>query len=158
MQKVKTISLFYATLCLTQPLTPSTFYHLSLSYLHFIVLLVLLFLVGRLTLADALVYAEKTGASHIIDLATLTGAVITALGEQLAALYSNDDDLKRDLEFACKRTDEGTIRVLQKRSSFSFTRTHPLLSASTLPYPLFSRYLAHAIGIKIQRIHQSTLG
>ena len=157
MQKVKKNSLFYDILYLTQSFTPSTSYHLSLSYLYFVVHLVLV-LVGRLTLADALVYAEKTGASHIIDLATLTGAVITALGEQLAALYSNDDDLKRDLEFACKRTDEGTIRVLQKRSSFSFTRTHPLLSASTLPYPLFSRYLAHAIGIKIQRIHQSTLG
>ena len=66
---------------------------------------------GRLTLADALVYAEKTGASTIIDLATLTGAVITALGEQLAALYSNDDDLKRDIEFACKRTDEGIVSL-----------------------------------------------
>lgn len=62
---------------------------------------------GRLTLADALVYAEKkTGASTIIDLATLTGASIVALGEKVAALYSSDDGLKNEILAAAKRADE----------------------------------------------------
>lgn len=62
---------------------------------------------GRLTLADALVYAEKLGADYIIDLATLTGASIVGLGDKLAALYSDDSELKSALESAAKRTDEG---------------------------------------------------
>lgn len=62
---------------------------------------------GRLTLADALVYAEKeTGATTIVDLATLTGAAIVALGERIACLYSSDEGLRTELEGASKRSDE----------------------------------------------------
>jgi leucyl aminopeptidase len=49
---------------------------------------------GRLTLADALVYADKLEVDSIIDLATLTGACIVALGDKIAALYSDDALLK----------------------------------------------------------------
>ncbi len=52
---------------------------------------------GRLTLADALVYADGLGCDTIIDLATLTGAAVVALGEDVAAVYSNDDALSADL-------------------------------------------------------------
>lgn len=49
---------------------------------------------GRLILADAVWYAqEKHNPSAIIDLATLTGAIIVALGHDHAGLFSNDDDL-----------------------------------------------------------------
>ena len=49
---------------------------------------------GRLVLADALAYAEKEfKPKFIIDLATLTGAIIIALGEEYAGLFSNDDQL-----------------------------------------------------------------
>mmetsp|Transcript_5183 Transcript_5183/g.11886 ORF Transcript_5183/g.11886 Transcript_5183/m.11886 type:complete len:565 (+) Transcript_5183:61-1755(+) len=61
---------------------------------------------GRLTLADALVYAEKLEPDTIIDLATLTGACIVGLGEQIAALYSPDDDLLKQIQSAGKRTEE----------------------------------------------------
>ena len=47
---------------------------------------------GRLALADALIYAEKQGADIIVDLATLTGAAVVALGELIAALYSPSDE------------------------------------------------------------------
>ena len=48
----------------------------------------------RLILADAIWYAQdKFNPSAVIDLATLTGAIIVALGHELAGLYSNDDDL-----------------------------------------------------------------
>ncbi|HCU86972.1 MAG TPA: hypothetical protein DGP39_05535 [Verrucomicrobiales bacterium] len=48
---------------------------------------------GRLVLADALVYATRLGATHMIDAATLTGAVSVALGNVRVALMSNDRDL-----------------------------------------------------------------
>lgn len=51
---------------------------------------------GRLALADALVYAEKNLQSdYIIDLATLTGACMVALGSDLAGLFTNDDAFEK---------------------------------------------------------------
>ena len=50
---------------------------------------------GRLILADALAYAAAEGAERIVDLATLTGAILVALGSTYAGLFSNDDDLER---------------------------------------------------------------
>jgi leucyl aminopeptidase len=47
---------------------------------------------GRLILADALAYAVQQGADRIVDLATLTGAILFALGHTYAGLWSNDDD------------------------------------------------------------------
>ncbi len=46
---------------------------------------------GRLTLADALVYTDKLGVDAIVDLATLTGACVVALGEDIAGMWSIDD-------------------------------------------------------------------
>ena len=45
---------------------------------------------GRLVLADAVAYAAKEGATHIVDMATLTGAVIVALGDIHTAILGND--------------------------------------------------------------------
>ena len=45
---------------------------------------------GRLVLADVLSYAVDLGASHIVDLATLTGACVVALGEEITGAFSND--------------------------------------------------------------------
>jgi leucyl aminopeptidase len=47
---------------------------------------------GRLVLADALTYARQQGATHLLDLATLTGAMELALGDLYAGVYANDDD------------------------------------------------------------------
>jgi leucyl aminopeptidase len=66
---------------------------------------------GRLILADALAYAAGQGAQRIVDLATLTGAIITALGSTYAGLFSNDDDLCRDLDGAGARTGELVWRL-----------------------------------------------
>ncbi len=51
---------------------------------------------GRLVLADALWYARREGATHVLDLATLTGAMEVALGDLYAGVFANDDDW-RDL-------------------------------------------------------------
>ena len=48
---------------------------------------------GRLILADALAYAIEQGADRVVDIATLTGAVMIALGSTYAAVVSNDDEL-----------------------------------------------------------------
>src|SRR6185312_7256687 len=47
---------------------------------------------GRLILADALHYARDGGATHLIDFATLTGAMSVALGDLYAGWFANDDD------------------------------------------------------------------
>jgi leucyl aminopeptidase len=47
---------------------------------------------GRLVLADALTYARREGATHLLDLATLTGAMELALGDLYAGVYANDDE------------------------------------------------------------------
>jgi leucyl aminopeptidase len=47
---------------------------------------------GRLVLADALVHAREQGATHILDLATLTGAMVVALGDLYAGVFANDED------------------------------------------------------------------
>src|SRR5918995_1253473 len=47
---------------------------------------------GRLILADSLCYAVEQGAERIVDLATLTGAILVALGHTYCGLFSNDDD------------------------------------------------------------------
>lgn len=62
---------------------------------------------GRLVLADVLWYAQETFKPDVvIDLATLTGAVIIALGSHQAGLFSNDDDLLEDLQKAGKAVGE----------------------------------------------------
>jgi leucyl aminopeptidase len=66
---------------------------------------------GRLILADALAYAVELGAERVIDLATLTGAVLVALGSTYAALISNDDGLAEELEQAAERTGELAWRL-----------------------------------------------
>jgi leucyl aminopeptidase len=52
---------------------------------------------GRVTLADSLAYAQKQGITKIVDLATLTGSVIAALGSQYAGLFSNNDKMAKDI-------------------------------------------------------------
>jgi leucyl aminopeptidase len=47
---------------------------------------------GRVTMADSLSYAVKQGATEIIDFATLTGACLVALGDEIAGLFANDRD------------------------------------------------------------------
>lgn len=62
---------------------------------------------GRLVLADALWYVQqKFKPTHIVDLATLTGAMIIALGHEYAGVFSNDDTLAQDLVRAGRAVGE----------------------------------------------------
>jgi leucyl aminopeptidase len=66
---------------------------------------------GRLVLADCLTYAVREGADRIIDLATLTGGIVTALGHTYAGLMSNDDGWAQAVEEAAHRTGELVWRL-----------------------------------------------
>ena len=67
---------------------------------------------GRLVLADALWYAQETFSPRaIIDLATLTGAIMVALGQELAGLFSNNDELAQRLIAAGDATGEKVWRM-----------------------------------------------
>ena len=61
---------------------------------------------GRLILADALTYARKQGCTHLVDAATLTGAVVVALGHLNVGLFSSDDGLRDRVLAAAKAEGE----------------------------------------------------
>ena len=67
---------------------------------------------GRLVLADALSFTEKKyKPKFIIDLATLTGAIIISLGEEYAGLFSNNDELSKNIFESSKNVNEKVWRL-----------------------------------------------
>ncbi|MCK6506718.1 leucyl aminopeptidase [Myxococcota bacterium] len=66
---------------------------------------------GRLVLADCLSYADKLGADAIVDLATLTGAAVIALGSDYSALYSDNEALAAQLLTASDAAGESLWRM-----------------------------------------------
>ncbi|CAN1223865.1 Leucine aminopeptidase 1 [Linum grandiflorum] len=71
---------------------------------------------GRLTLADALVYACNLGVDKIIDLATLTGACVVALGPSIAGVFTQSDDLAKEVLAAAKVSGEKLWRMPMEES------------------------------------------
>ena len=61
---------------------------------------------GRMILCDAIAYAEELGCKRIVDIATLTGACVIALGTKRAAVMGNDDKLVEQLKTASEQTGE----------------------------------------------------
>lgn len=61
---------------------------------------------GRLLLADALTYASEFKPDAVIDVATLTGACVVALGDDVSGMLGTDEKLKREIEKASKSTGE----------------------------------------------------
>jgi leucyl aminopeptidase len=66
---------------------------------------------GRLVLADCLTHAIDLGAERLVDLATLTGAMVVALGRPYAGLFASDDDWAREIHAAADRTGESVWRM-----------------------------------------------
>ena len=66
---------------------------------------------GRMVLADAVWYACRKGAARVVDIATLTGAVIIALGEHTSGIVSNDDALAAEIQKAGHRVGEEWWRL-----------------------------------------------
>ena len=61
---------------------------------------------GRLVLADALWYARREGATHVLDVATLTGAMEFALGDLYGGLFANDEEWRERILAAAKRSGD----------------------------------------------------
>jgi leucyl aminopeptidase len=61
---------------------------------------------GRMILNDAITYARRLGCTHLVDAATLTGAIVVALGHHYTGLFSNDDAFRDRLLAAAARQGE----------------------------------------------------
>jgi leucyl aminopeptidase len=61
---------------------------------------------GRLILCDALTYSRRFKPAVVVDVATLTGACVIALGAHTSAIMSNDDDLAAEIEEASRRAED----------------------------------------------------
>jgi leucyl aminopeptidase len=66
---------------------------------------------GRLVLADGLCYARQLGCTHLIDAATLTGAVVVALGFANAGIFANDENMYQQFTTALTRAGEKMWRL-----------------------------------------------
>jgi leucyl aminopeptidase len=73
---------------------------------------------GRLTLADALVFTEQLGVEAIVDLATLTGACVVALGEDIAGLWTTDETLANQISAAATAAGEKIWRMPMEEKYF----------------------------------------
>jgi leucyl aminopeptidase len=90
---------------------------------------------GRLTLADALVYAESLQVDAIVDLATLTGACIVALGNNIAGLWSTDDKLAEELKTAAQSAGEKFWQLPMEESYFEGLKSQIADMKNTGPRP-----------------------
>ena len=66
---------------------------------------------GRVILADALTYAQKYNPEVVVDVATLTGAAMVALGERASAIFTEDDNLAKMMEKVGEKTDDCVWRL-----------------------------------------------
>ncbi len=90
---------------------------------------------GRLTLADALVFAEKLGVDAIVDLATLTGACVIALGDDIAGLWSEDDTVANQLLSAAELAGEKLWRMPMEDKYFDGLKSGIADMKNTGPRP-----------------------
>ncbi len=90
---------------------------------------------GRLTLADALVFAEKLGVDAIVDLATLTGACIVALGDEIAGLWSSDPDIANQLTQAGELAGEKLWQMPMEEKYFDGLKSPIADMKNTGPRP-----------------------
>ena len=86
---------------------------------------------GRLILADAVAYAEKQGATRIVDMATLTGAVIIALGDQNTGIMGNDQELVDEIIALGKENGEGFWQLAAQ---------HGIQQADQIGYRRYQKY------------------
>ena len=79
---------------------------------------------GRLTLADALTYASNLKPDSIIDLATLTGAIVVALGNDVAGFWTNNNMMAKDLKTASSQAGEELWQMPLQKSYKNGLKSH----------------------------------
>lgn len=90
---------------------------------------------GRLTLADALVYTDKLGVEAIVDLATLTGACVIALGDNIAGMWTADETLSSQLTAASELSGEKLWRMPLEEKYFEGMKSVVADMKNTGPRP-----------------------
>ena len=78
---------------------------------------------GRLVLADGLCYARQLGCTHLIDAATLTGAVVVALGYANVGVFSNDDSFYQEFASTLVKSGENMWRLPVNDEYLDMTRS-----------------------------------
>jgi leucyl aminopeptidase len=78
---------------------------------------------GRLVLADGLCYARQLGATHLIDAATLTGAVVVALGYTNVGVFANNDSFAEQFQNSAQRAGEKMWRMPVDAEYFEHIRS-----------------------------------
>ncbi len=109
---------------------------------------------GRLILADALAWCAREGAERMIDVATLTGAVVVALGSTHAGLIGNDDELVSLIERAGERTGElvwrlplhAEYRDLMRGTAADLTNSAPKKKAGAITAAAFLERFTEGVG------------
>ncbi|QMS84952.1 M17 family metallopeptidase [Candidatus Xianfuyuplasma coldseepsis] len=95
---------------------------------------------GRLTLADAVWFAQQQGAKKVIDVATLTGSMVRALGKEYTGAFTNDNEFLQELMDASNKTKEplwempinkGYHKLLESKFADMKNTGGPLAGAST---------------------------
>lgn len=103
---------------------------------------------GRLVLADGLIRACRDKPAYVIDMATLTGGVVVALGNTYAGMWCDDDELRPALEAASERSGERVWRLplhaeyrdLMKSSVADIVNSAPVRSAHPIQGAAFLSY------------------
>jgi leucyl aminopeptidase len=90
---------------------------------------------GRLTLADALVYADQLGVDAIVDLATLTGACVVALGENIAGMWTEDEAIAAQITQASELSGEKFWRMPMEEKYFEGLKSVVADMKNTGPRP-----------------------
>ena len=90
---------------------------------------------GRMVLADAVWYACRRGAAKVIDIATLTGAVIIALGEHTSGIVSNNDNLAEEIRKAGHRVGEAwwQLPVLEEAEEILKSKCADIINSAGRP-------------------------
>lgn len=90
---------------------------------------------GRLTLADALVFADQLGVDAIVDLATLTGACVVALGDDIAGLWSPNESLADQILTAAETAGEKLWKMPMEEKYFEGLKSVVADMKNTGPRP-----------------------
>ncbi len=88
---------------------------------------------GRVTLADSLAYAQKQGINKIVDLATLTGAVMVALGPNYAGLFSNNNKLGNELLKQAEVSGERLWKLPLAPEYIEFNKSSQIADIANIP-------------------------
>jgi len=117
---------------------------------------------GRLTLADALWYAQQHNAKRIIDMATLTGAVIAALGSEHIGAFTNHPDYLNQLIQSAAASEEKMWHLPQDESHIEGLKSHVAdlknSGVRTAGASVAAAFLNHFVDAKTPWIHLDVAG